>query len=757
MYYLVRAIGLDFSQTNFTTRGISLPSENLFFKMRAMMGWLACVFTILLLPGCFQAATADVDGFPFDIPWDGQLPVEMDIGRRILDSPAGKHGRLVAKGDRLVFEDGVSQRFWGVGLTFSSGTPTLFPPDKHVAQKLVSKLAQYGFNHVRFVGLDGTAPESVNNWLRTGKVNSFTMDKLDYFIHLLRNAGIYYSFSINNGADRVLSGEASIPVKGFGPDFQRYRHVRLLNDKAIALQVKWYQAFFSHVNPYTGLSYAQDPANVYVSAVNEDSASLAYFNYYDKLGIEAKQLFNQRYQNFLETGHVNGLAKNTLVEGNQSSKTLPSPWIFRLAGETEKRQIAEFLFQTDYFFADQIKKGLRGVGYQGLFTFTNMWSGYTALLTDYTLGDYIEIHTYFDHPQASGTADKVSARSLINDLYPADLAGSKMSTDFGNGFNWLFLNLVADRPLIVSEWNHNAWSDRPYEGPLLMAAYSAFQGIEFLDSHTFFAHPNPDPKLQIPTGSMAVGPNPVWMALYPSLSLAFVKGYLSEVIDECHWIEAPAQDIFLAKAASIGMHHPQMNSAIPQDAGFWYKLRKTLVSPGPVVPCDLSKRGSEKVKTRSGEIIWSRKEKHANLQLTGEHFVALAGDPSLVPFDLGAARIVLEDQGAVTAVALDDQPLRKSRKILVTVVSGFENTGWDRSESGGYYTVSKPGHAPVYLKIPHGKITIGRDEKTEVKIFAVTFKGLVEVEQPTQGANADQTDISLEFGSQPSPWYLITQ
>lgn len=739
---------------------MSLSTEGNYWCTRLLTRvavWFIKCMTLLLL-GNFHIALADVASFPFEIPWDGRLPAEMDMGPRILDQPAGKHGHLIAKGDRLIFEDGVSQRFWGVGLTFSSGTKTLFPPDKIVAKKIVQKLAQYGFNHVRFVGLDGTAPEITDAWLRTGKVDSPTLDKLDYFIDLLRKEGIYYSFAINNGAVRVLSGVSSIPGKGFGPDFQRYRHVRLLDDTAIALQVKWHQAFFSHVNPYTGLSYAQDPANLYVSAMNEDSASLAYFNYYDKLGEEAKRLFNLRYRNFLETGLVSGRVNKELSEGSKSPKTLPSPFALRFMGETEKRRIAEFLFQTDYFVADKIKQGLRDVGYRGLFTFNNMWSGYTALLVNYKLGDYIETHSYFDHPKRVGNADKVSARSLISDLYPADLLGSKMATDFGNPFCCFFQNEVADRPLIVTEWNHNAWSDRPYEGPLLMAAYSAFQGVEFLDSHTFFVHPSPDPKWQVPSEPFAVGSNPVWMALYPSLSLAFVKGYLSEGVDECRWVEAPSQDVFFDKAVSIGMRNAQMNSSIPLDAGYWYRLRKTLISAGPLTPCNLSKRGSERVKTRTGEIIWSRKSVgRANLQLISERFVAIAGDPKLASFDLGAVKISLDDQGAVTVVSLDDQPLRKSRKILVTAVSGFENTGWDRSKSQGDYTVSQPGHAPVYLKTPRGKVTISRDEKAEVKIFAVTFAGLLEVGQPVQGAGNKKMDISLEFGREPSPWYLITQ
>lgn len=712
----------------------------------------------LLALGRLHAAHAEEVSFPFAIPWDGRLPAEMDMGARVVDRPAGKHGRLLAKGDRLVFEDGVSQRFWGVGLTFSPGTKTAFPPDRDTARKIVGKLAQYGFNHVRFVGLDGTAPEIADSWLRDGRLtDSPTLDKLDYFVSLLRKGGIYYSFAINNGIVRMLDSLGTVPGKGFGPKFQRYRHVRLLDDSAIEMQVKWHQAFFSHVNPYTGLSYAQDPANLYVSAVNEDSVSIAYFNYYDKLGEEARALLNARYQRYLATGRVDGGTSGKQGAVARNGKTLPSAFALRFASEAERRRIADFLFQNDLYVASRIKAGLREAGYQGLFTFNNNWAGYPGLLVNHAVGDYVEMHSYFDHPRRVGTTDTVRARSLIAALYPAELEPSRMAADFGNPFNRLFPNVLADRPLIVTEWNHSAWSERPYEGPLLMAAYSAFQGIQLLDSFTFFIHPNPDPRLEVPAEVFTVGSNPVWMALYPSLSLAFVKGYLSEAVDECRWVEAPSQAAFFERATSIGLRNAHMNPAIPLDAGYWYKLRKTLVAPGAGAPCSLSRRGSERVRTRTGEIVWSRKLKErANLELISQHFVAVAGDPRAAPFELGPVRISLKDQGAVTVIALDGQPLLVSQKILVTAVSGFENTGWDRRKGQGNYTLSRPGGAPVYLKAPQGKVIISRDGKAEAKIRAVTFDGLVEVEQPAGGAAGKEGSSVLELGRQHSPWYLIT-
>lgn len=707
----------------------------------------------LVLLACLPfAAVSEVAQFPFEIPWDGWLPPEMDIGAVVLDKPAGKHGRLLAEGNRLVFEDGVSPRFWGVGLTFSSGKHTAFPPDKDVAQKVVRKLSQYGFNHVRLVGLDGSAPEIVDTWLKTGSVDCPTLDKLDYFVSLLRQEGIYYSFSINNHAARALSGLRDLPEVGYGPRFARYKHVRLLDDAAISLQADWYRAFFGHINRYTGLSYAQDPANIYVSAVNEDSASLAYFDHYDRLGEAARRLLERRFRQFVQTGRVDSLAS---TDSERQSASLPSPARLRFLDRARKRQVAEFLLQSDRHVALELRKALRAVGYDGLFTFNNNWAGYAGLLANYQVGDYIEMHSYFDHPKRSEQQDKVSARSLIEELYPADLPGSGIERDFGNPFNRLFMGVLSDRPVVVSEWNHNAWSRFPYEGPLLMSAYSALQGIQLLDSHTFFVHPNPDPKNQVPTEAFAVGSNPVWMALYPSLSVAFVKGYLSGALNTCVWTESGSLADFLDEAATIGMRNTQMNRAIPLDAGYWYKLRKTLVADNSPAACNLSERGKEAVATDTGAIVWSRATGGANFRVITDRFVALAGHAREAAFDLGAVAVKLDDAGAITAVALDDQPLDVSKVILVTSVAGYQNTGWDRRRQNDHYTVSRSGRAPVLLRVPHGEVEIGRQWSPGLKVYAATFSGLTDITDVMRRRDRGDGRMSLRLGEYASPWYLV--
>ena len=70
----------------------------------------------------------------------------------LLDAPAGKHGRVQADGDNLVFGDGTPARFWGV--RFGEGWDHWSPEEM---EDRVSRLASYGCNLVEL-----TLPEGVS-------------------------------------------------------------------------------------------------------------------------------------------------------------------------------------------------------------------------------------------------------------------------------------------------------------------------------------------------------------------------------------------------------------------------------------------------------------------------------------------------------------------------------------------------------------------------------------------------------------------
>ena len=124
---------------------------------------------------------------PYPLLWD-KMPVDISY---IFENekPAGKHGFLKSKGDKLVFEDGTVAKFWGTN--FNSGAN--FPEHAH-SEKVAKRLAEAGLNMVRLHQLDAEWSTPNLFQFRKGKncentlsFDKESMDRLDYMIYCLKN------------------------------------------------------------------------------------------------------------------------------------------------------------------------------------------------------------------------------------------------------------------------------------------------------------------------------------------------------------------------------------------------------------------------------------------------------------------------------------------------------------------------------------------------------------------------------------------
>ena len=123
----------------------------------------------------------------FHIPWE--IPSNSLVDASIsLDPPAGKHGFITIRDGHLYFADGMRARFWGTNLSGGGCFPS-----KEIAPKLVDRLARFGFNLVRFHGMDSRWGNTIfdKRYPDTRHFNAEQLDRLDYLIYLLRERGIY--------------------------------------------------------------------------------------------------------------------------------------------------------------------------------------------------------------------------------------------------------------------------------------------------------------------------------------------------------------------------------------------------------------------------------------------------------------------------------------------------------------------------------------------------------------------------------------
>lgn len=710
--------------------------------------------------------------FPFRMSWDERPPELIEHMAGANEVAAGSRGYVVASGDKLVYEQTNDEaRFWGVGLTFSGKRPWKFPPEKKDAVRLVKKLRSLGFNHVRFVGFDNGAPEPFRAWIRNGRVDSETMDRFDYFVSELRKAGIYYSISINNSGVLLLdSVEGVAPNSSAQMPLWRYKYLRLFEDQAVSRIVAWYTGFYAHVNPYTKLSYARDPANIYVSSANEDSIFEPFFQDFRILDDSHRKSLERKFSDFLGTRYGSmdvalerwssaggGYCDRAAIAAEGRNPRVLGASQLKLACQRRIEDTIGFLIDIDGYAATRIKEALDVLGYRGLFSVTNNWYGYGARSANERLGDYVDLHGYYGHPKRSKwpvKAESVSARSIIAGGQSLDSIDGEHSYPLSKAFR----SASPTQPVLFSEWGVGAWTDFGYEGPLIQMAYSAFQGYPLLDAHTYFNHPDPDPKDTLSRYALTVSGNGVLISLSPSLSLAFRRGDISSPEQASIYRCAATQQEFLRKVLEYGLKRTGMQCGFHANEGYVNKVRSVLYGDkdervakqsGP----DHSQASS--LKSSTAEINWRRGSGRGGASFSVEtpRFVAVANPSDGGRVTLSGFDLAFRSHGAITIISLDSRSLLASESILVTTVQSFRNSGMERYEAGDMVSVTDPGDYPMTMRTAEVHVRIpGRRNEVALSLCAVMPDGQLKYVKTIDGA---APAVEFDVGQEATPWYWL--
>ncbi|MAX24479.1 MAG: hypothetical protein CMJ19_08240 [Phycisphaeraceae bacterium] len=228
------------------------------------------LFLTLALSG-LTFAQADNDWFDFSPPWDDATPGTITDMSHLNAKPAGKNGYIQTKGD-IFIESQTGDR-----IRFLATNTTAWHcfPDKATAEKGAARMAKFGINLVRLHHMDNIW--SIHNgssiWKRDSKgalqIDPEQLDKLDYFVAQLKKHGIY--ININLKVSKEVSPADGFPqaINDLGK-FKYHKRVDRFDRLMIEHQKKFARDLLTHVNPYTKLSYANDPAVAVVEINNEN-------------------------------------------------------------------------------------------------------------------------------------------------------------------------------------------------------------------------------------------------------------------------------------------------------------------------------------------------------------------------------------------------------------------------------------------------------------------------------------------------------
>ncbi len=214
-------------------------------------------FLISFLLLIFSYSLCFADMVPFVIPTqqDANSLIAMQGQLIAVDS-----NRITVVADKF-YRHGQRIKIWGVNCSFGGNLPS-----HQNAAISAERLAAAGINSVRCHHMDSSKfPNGLWHPSTGETIYPEALDRLDYFINELADNGIYINLNLHVG--REHSQYLGLPDPDVGYD----KIVGIFTPALVQAQKDFAQELLEHVNPYRGLSYADDPAVAFVEITNEDS------------------------------------------------------------------------------------------------------------------------------------------------------------------------------------------------------------------------------------------------------------------------------------------------------------------------------------------------------------------------------------------------------------------------------------------------------------------------------------------------------
>ena len=363
-----------------------------------------------------------------------------------LDAPAGKHGRLVITPEgRFEFADrpGERARFWGVNLCFGANFP-----DRATADLMAEQLARSGYNSVRFHHYDR---EIQLKGGRSWDLDPEKLDRFDYLFAAMKKRGLYINLDLYTS--RAFSPEEFSEL-GFDPSTDtstasgemhwRFKALMPVSEKAFETWSRFARNLLTHRNPYTGLTWAEDPALVGICPVNEDSPGGR---------IDSDPVIARAYREAF-----------AVWRADPAGHLLPA-----VPGETEDVAFNRFVHEAHIHHDDRLRTFLHGLGVRVPLTGANHRRGQGLALVRERY-DYVDIHQYHDHPAFP------QRRFQLPFLFRQD--GSVQAA--ASTPRVIMPARILGKPFAATEFNFVRPNRHRAEGGVLMPAYASLQDWDAL-------------------------------------------------------------------------------------------------------------------------------------------------------------------------------------------------------------------------------------------------------------------------------------
>lgn len=360
------------------------------------------------------------------------------------EKPAGQHGRAEVRNGHFEFEKLPGRRLRLFGTNLCDRANYLSKAD---AETLAAQLSRLGYNCVRIHHYDRYLVKP-GCTLAAGW-DTEQLDRLDYLVHCLKREGLFITIDLYT-VRKVIAGEIAEVDREVS--IHEFKALVAVSPTARANWKDFARRLLTHVNPYTGMAWKDDPVMFGLCLLNEDNTTATWDSAPDIAAV-----YERRF----------------------------AEWQ-RRQGKTERAREqlwAQFLIETHQAMYRDLSAFLRSLDVRTLLTDANFRQE-TALGLVRSEMDYVDNHNYHDLKKFMAGPWNLPygfhQRSAVVEqaVAPRNLFGARQ---FG-------------KPYTISEFNYCYPNHNRAEGGPLIGAYAALQDWDGLFRYAY-AHV-PDRALQ---------------------------------------------------------------------------------------------------------------------------------------------------------------------------------------------------------------------------------------------------------------------
>ena len=451
--------------------------------------WLVVCCVVSLLPAVVMSADpVDMSSWYTFAPRNTPEPGEIGM-QDWLAKPAGQYGRVTRAQDKLYY-NGKPVKLWGINLCYGACAP-----EQALADKRAAFYPKYGINSVRLHKyVDGPGWSGIQSKDSCVEFDPAGLDRMDYQVAKFKEAGIYVLLSAHFGALKL--GPADKQYVPYMEEFGKFSGENRITTPHSAIdyapelqdvQIRQTVNLLQHKNPYTGLTYAKDPAVAYIEIINEQSILFYTSTAPLKASPTLRRQVAVKFCDWLRSKYgthgklrtawgdkaFDGFANDgfpPVGENLDKNNILPigNPWYWDPAqlngSQAYRRQrlldTLVFLYGLQCEFYDRYVQAMREAGYEGEILGSN-WQAGQALSHFYNLHSDWRVGTIDRHNYFGGGSTKAGAK----------FNNTTMLRTAGSGTLSVGLQQAADRPFMLSEWIHVFPTEWGVEGPAILGAY----------------------------------------------------------------------------------------------------------------------------------------------------------------------------------------------------------------------------------------------------------------------------------------------